>query len=87
MTNIFDAKETQNVIERINQLKPTNRPQWGKMTADQMLAHCNVTYEMVYTDKHKKPNVFTKVLLKLFVKKWLLVQSHIKEIAKQLLNF
>ena len=33
-----------------------------------MLAHCNVTYEMVYTDKHPKPNAFMKFMLKLFVK-------------------
>jgi hypothetical protein len=38
------------------------------MSADQMLAHCNVTYEMAYEDKHPKPNGLTKMILKLFVK-------------------
>ena len=38
------------------------------MSVDQMLAHCNVTYEMAYTDKHPKPGAFKKFLLKLFVK-------------------
>lgn len=69
MKNIFDAKVTKEVIERINQLKASTKPQWGKMSVDQMLAHCNVTYEMAFEDKHKKPNGFTKLLLKLFVKK------------------
>lgn len=68
MKNIFDAKETEAVIDRINKLSPTTRPLWGKMSADQMLAHCNVTYEMTFEDKHKKPNSFTKFMLKLFIK-------------------
>ncbi|MFV9549596.1 DUF1569 domain-containing protein [Algibacter sp. PT7-4] len=69
MRNIFDAKETETVIDRINKLLPTTQPQWGKMSVDQMLAHCNVIYEMTFDDKHPKPNGFTKLLLKLFVKK------------------
>ncbi len=68
MTNIFDAKETDLVINRINKLEPITRPLWGKMSADQMLAHCNITYEMAFEDKHAKPNGFTKLILKLFVK-------------------
>ena len=38
------------------------------MTVAQMLAHCNVAYEMVYTDKHPKPGAFKTFMLKLFVK-------------------
>ena len=34
-----------------------------------MLAHCNVTYEMVYENIHPKPNAFIKFILKLLVKK------------------
>ena len=68
MKNIFDTKETDLVIDRINNLSPTTRPLWGKMSADQMLAHCNVTYEMTFEDKHPKPNGFAKFMLKLFVK-------------------
>ncbi|TBN03943.1 DUF1569 domain-containing protein [Hyunsoonleella flava] len=68
MKNIFDATVTKEVIERINKLKPSAQPNWGKMSVDQMLAHCNVTYEMAFEDKHKKPNGFTKWMLKLFVK-------------------
>jgi len=69
MNTIFDKKETEAVIDRINNLSPTTRPLWGKMSADRMLAHCNVTYEMVFEDKHPKPNGFTKLMLNLFVKK------------------
>ncbi|MEJ6792175.1 MAG: hypothetical protein QNK89_05425 [Lacinutrix sp.] len=34
-----------------------------------MLAHCCVAYEMVYTDKHPKPNALVRTMLKLFIKK------------------
>ncbi|MBC3758373.1 DUF1569 domain-containing protein [Hyunsoonleella sp. SJ7] len=68
MKNIFKPEITNEVIDRVNKLGPTTRPEWGKMSADQMLAHLNVTYEMAYEDKHKKPNGFTKFMLKLFVK-------------------
>lgn len=68
MKNIFDSKETNAIIDRINKLKPDTQPLWGKMSVGQMLAHCNVTYEMAYEDKHPKPGGFTKFLLKLFVK-------------------
>jgi len=38
------------------------------MNAAQMLAHCNVTYELIYTNKHPKPGVMARLMLKLFVK-------------------
>ena len=68
MKNIFDLKETNAIIDRINKLKPDTQPLWGKMSVGQMLAHCNVTYEMAFEDIHPKPNGFTKFILKLFVK-------------------
>jgi hypothetical protein len=38
------------------------------MSVDKMLAHCNVTYEMLYDEKYPKPNAFLKFILKTFVK-------------------
>ena len=68
MKNVFKAEDTQELINRINQLTPKTQGKWGKMSVSQMLAHCCVAYEMAYTDKHKKPNFFVKFMLKLFVK-------------------
>lgn len=68
MKNIFQQEVTEEVINRISELNENTVPQWGTMNAAQMLAHCNVTYEMVYTDKHTKPNAFVKFMLKLLVK-------------------
>jgi hypothetical protein len=38
------------------------------MSVDQMLAHCNVTYEFVYENKHPKPKGLKKWLIKTFAK-------------------
>jgi len=67
--NIYDQDYTNNLVSRINNLTPETKPQWGKMTVDQMLAHLNVAYDMSFTDKYTKPNTVSKFLLKLFVKK------------------
>lgn len=66
--NIFTEKVANQVIDRINKLTPTTKAQWGKMNVAQMLAHCNVTYETVYTDKHPKPNAIVGFLIRSFVK-------------------
>lgn len=68
MKNIFNQNIAAETIDRINKLSPTTKPNWGAMNAAQMLAHCNVTYELVYDNKHPKPNAFKKFMLKLFVK-------------------
>jgi len=69
MKNVFDQNDVSHIIQRINQLQPDTERQWGKMTPAQMLAHCNVTYEMVYENIHPKPGIMTRWLLKMFVKK------------------
>ncbi|MBP1224641.1 DUF1569 domain-containing protein [Flavobacterium sp. 1355] len=68
MKNIFLKEDASEYIDRINQLSPDSKALWGKMSVNQMLAHCNVSYEMVYEDIHKKPNNFIKIILRLFVK-------------------
>jgi hypothetical protein len=68
MKNIFDFNVSNEVVERINKLSNSSTPSWGKMDVAQMLAHCNVTYEFLYEDKHSKPTPIAKFFLKLFVK-------------------
>ncbi len=69
MKNIFSKEVTQEVLSRIENLTKDTQPIWGKMSVAQMLAHCSVTYEMVFTDLHPKPNAFTKWILKAIIKK------------------
>lgn len=69
MENVFDPKDAQNYINRINNLIEDTHGLWGRMMVDQMLAHCSVSYEMVYQpDKHKKPGAIARFILKTFVK-------------------
>ena len=69
MKNIFDKSISEEIIERINALNPDLKPNWGKMNIGQMLAHCNVTYELAYENNVAKPKGFKKWLLKTIVKK------------------
>ena len=69
MKNVFDPAVTAELIHRIEKLTPESPAVWGKMSVDQMLAHCCVAYEMAFTDKHPKPNPIMRFLLKSFVKK------------------
>jgi hypothetical protein len=68
LPTIFTQEVGDQIIARINQLTAQSQPQWGKMNVAQMLAHCNVTYEMTFDNKHAKPNGFARFLLKMFVK-------------------
>ena len=68
MKSIFNPADVAELTERINKLTPGTNPLWGKMSVGQMLAHCNVAYEMVYTNKHPKPGFFMRLLLKTVVK-------------------
>jgi hypothetical protein len=70
LPSVFTQEVADQLIARINRLTPDSKPAWGKMGVAEMLAHCNVTYELVYEeDKHPKPNFLVRLLLKLFVKK------------------
>ena len=64
LPNIFTKAVTDEIIQRISKLTPESQPLWGKMSAEQMFAHCNVAYEMIYEDIHPKPNAFMKFILK-----------------------
>ena len=68
MKNVFKKDAVDELIGRIDKLTSQSQPHWGKMSVSQMLAHCNVTYEMVYDNKHPKPNPLMKLMLKFFVK-------------------
>ncbi len=38
--NIFDKKDNQELIERLEKITPDSKPLWGKMNAAQMVKHC-----------------------------------------------
>jgi hypothetical protein len=70
MKDFFHPQTTEELINRINKLNPESQQIWGKMSVDKMLAHCNVTFDMFFENTYKKPNFFIKILLRFFVKKY-----------------
>lgn len=87
MKNVFKQSDAAEVIDRINKLNPETKALWGKMNVTQMLAHCNVTYELIYEDKHPKPNAFMKLVLKLLVKSSVVGEKGTKKTIQQHLSF
>lgn len=82
LPNIFTREVSENIILRINKLAPGSQPIWGKMNVAQMLAHCNVTYELVYDNIHPPPNFFMKFILKSLVKKYVTSETPYKHNGK-----
>ena len=78
MKNIFSSEVCEEIIARINQLAVQSTPEWGKMNVAQMLAHCNVTYELVFENKHPKPNALVRFLLKVVVKNYVVSDKPFK---------
>tara|TARA_R110002049_G_scaffold306430_1_gene504879 strand:- start:2068 stop:2520 length:453 start_codon:yes stop_codon:yes gene_type:complete len=68
MKNLFNKNDVKETILRINKLTPETPGLWGKMTVDQMLAHCCIAYDMVYTDNYPKVGGFQKFIIKRFAK-------------------
>lgn len=79
MKSVFNQNDVTEIINRINGLSPSLQPLWGKMAVGQMLAHCNVTYEFIYDNKHPKPNAFKKFLLKLLIKNFIVNEKPYKK--------
>jgi Protein of unknown function (DUF1569) len=69
LPNIFQENVVRDITNRIDKLSTATNPSWGKMNVAEMLAHCNVTYELALEDKHPKASGLQKFLMKLFVKK------------------
>lgn len=65
---MFNQNDSAELMSRIERLNPSTKANWGKMSVAQMLAHCCVSYELVYDNIHPKPNAFKKFIIKAFVK-------------------
>lgn len=54
MNSLFSKEQTDEMVERIEQLSAESQAQWGKMNVVQMLAHCSSTMEVARDQKHLK---------------------------------
>lgn len=69
MKNIFDPDVTDELIARIRALTPDRQPEWGKMDAAQMLAHCCVGYEIGVDRSHPQPGALKRFAMRLLIKR------------------
>lgn len=65
MKSIFNPADNAELIERINDLAANTPAVWGKMTAAQMLAHCQASMNMAFgntpTKRHWMGKVFRTI--------------------------
>ena len=54
MLNLFDEGDRHAILRRLDALQPSSPRQWGKMTVDQMLAHCAIALDVPCGDVVKK---------------------------------
>jgi len=67
MKNIFDELNTNEILDRIDQLRPDSHPQWGKMDVAQMLAHCS-TFQDIAMGNSTSSRSWIGILIGRFVK-------------------
>lgn len=54
MHNLFEPVTAVEIITRLERIGPTSQPQWGKMNAAQMMAHCQAPFEVFFGEKKMK---------------------------------
>jgi len=68
MKNLFDDTTRAEVIARVNKLDENNKPEWGKMTAYQMIKHCVMWEEMLLGKTLYKQSLLGKIVGKFALK-------------------
>jgi Protein of unknown function (DUF1569) len=68
MRNILNESDYESIIDRITQLSISSKRRWGKMSVEQMLAHCSDQIRLALSQKqpHEKPNFFNRNVMKYF---------------------
>lgn len=66
MKSIFDPAAYEEVVNRINNLNEQKKGLWGKMSAAQMLWHCQVPVRLAIENKNtgRKGNLLIRLFLK-----------------------
>ena len=67
MKSLFNKPEANEILTRISKLTPSLERQWGKMTPDQMLAHCRLSF-LTAMDEMKAPRTLMGKVIGRFFK-------------------
>jgi hypothetical protein len=68
MIHLGNPSVRQQILQRIAALKPDARPQWGRMTAHQMVCHLTDSFRVAMGEKYASP---ATGLLQRFLLKWM----------------
>ncbi|QKE72496.1 DUF1569 domain-containing protein [Arthrobacter citreus] len=62
MKNIFYLLNTEEILNRIDNLTPNSQPQWGKMDVAQMLAHCSAFQDIAMGNSFPKRSLLGRLV-------------------------
>ncbi|OOQ59308.1 DUF1569 domain-containing protein [Mucilaginibacter pedocola] len=54
MKSLYNVTDNHELLARLNNITPATQPQWGKMNAAQMLAHCQVPLQIGFGELQLK---------------------------------
>ncbi|MGL2967502.1 DUF1569 domain-containing protein [Flavobacterium sp. XGLA_31] len=69
MSSIYSKADNDIFISRINSLSPESKAQWGKMTVDQMLSHCQAPLDFTFGHMPMRANFVMRLFGKMLKKK------------------
>ncbi len=72
MKTLFDKMTNDNIISRIEKLKPASKAQWGKMNAAKMLAHLDLSFQANFGEIVLNRDLLLSTVLKPLSKRILL---------------
>jgi Protein of unknown function (DUF1569) len=78
MYSLLQPGVPSDIINRLAQLSPDAKPQWGKMNVSQMLAHCQVPLQVALGEKQLKRS-FIGMLFGGVAKKQMLQETPVKK--------
>lgn len=61
MKNLFEQQTVDEVLSRLDNLRPDSKHLWGKMSVSQMLAHCQVPMEVALGERTSKQRFIGKL--------------------------
>ncbi|PKF76174.1 DUF1569 domain-containing protein [Chryseobacterium sp. PMSZPI] len=61
--NLLTKEASTSIIARINNLSATHQPQWGEMTASEMLLHCNSCNKQILKESRENHRTTLKEYL------------------------
>ncbi|HEX8517684.1 MAG TPA: DUF1569 domain-containing protein [Bacteroidia bacterium] len=69
MESLFNPKDNQRIIDRINSLTNKSQAQWGKMNVSQMLAHSQVPLSVAFGEHKLKRGLMSVLFGRMFKNK------------------